>query len=640
MVLLFTFFALFIRLKSYGFVCVVIYMVLALLIFIIASNKFAQAPHLVIQTPPTLLRVYLILFFISFTLSIAYLRFFELPYSKSLWYYFVIGICATVLFIISLSVENNSFKKLLPYLTFLFILNILLSNFIVFPNGVYSSGDTHYQIYEIVLPIVENGYVPSGLAYSFFPLHQILIASLSKITGMEVVFLYMSVPSLLYAVSALFIYSAINNAGASRFGIASMLLFITAPTIFYHGTHAYQFSYALPLGILLLYIIMKLTMPIDGSNNWGLLDNRASWALMQIVAIGTIIWTHQFTSTAIFALIIIIWITNLIILKSNSDHRSFYSIVILYIVILLAHWMYVSSLFSSLVRMFDLYFSSLFTIENYQAAASNVDSTSILRSLWLIFLDTSGRGIIMMLGSMGCLYGIWKKNVYVFVWLTIGLSIWALISFGSFIKMPLLLGSRWLSFLDSMSVIFLATFGIMLLIERFGIKGMIFCSLIFFLLPVLSLGSTASGSETSLFIGDQPYIKFYDTDSDLQYRGWIKNMVPENSSILVSEHGVPKRLDNKRVYNQLPINDQDCVADDTLKLGEYLVLNKHDCLGLRVRGISEDEQVELVRTKKISTIEAQISHVRMTKLDTLEIERVATQLKSIYSNGETVICLK
>ncbi|WP_440946612.1 hypothetical protein ACSAZL_21670 [Methanosarcina sp. T3] len=515
----------------------------------------------------------------------------------------------------------------------------------MFPNGVYSSGDTHTQIYKIMLPIVYTGYIPDGSTYSFFPIHHILIASLAKIAGIDSIFLYMSVASLLYAVSALFAYSLMCRAGESKFGITGMLLFITSPFIYYHSSHAYQFSYALPLGILLMYISMVLIMPIDCSNNQNFLRSRVSWTIVRILVIVVIIWTHQFTSTIIFSLIVILGIGYYIASKNNVNTSSFYfsifSIIFLYIVLLIAHWLYVSSLLPSLVKVFDVYFSSLFTIENYQVASSSLSSKNhFLRPFWLIFFDTSGRGIILLLGSIGSLYGLWKKNKYIFVWLVIGTVIWTLISVGSFIRMPLLFSDRLFAFFEAMSIVYLATFGIVLIIERFGMKGLVFCSLLLFVLPIFSLGSTTSGSETSLFVGTQPYVKLYDTISDVQYRAWIKNTIPENSNIWVSESWILLSLDNLRVYGQLPINDQDHIEDDLLKYGQYIVLNKHDSIGIRVRGISEGEQLNLVKTESMSTIEAQESHVRITKLDFSEIKRTKSQLEHIYSNGETDICLK
>lgn len=636
---IFTFFILFIKLDSYGYVTITIYILIGLLIFIIVSKKFMQFSELTIRTQPTLSYVCLIIFVISFTFSIVYLRFFESLYSKSLWYYFLIGICTSVLFIMSISIEDGLTKKLLPFLTFFLGLNILLSNYIVFPNGIYSPVDTHSQIYNIMLPIVDNGYIPSGFTYSFFPTHHILVASLTKITGMEPVFLYMSVTSLLYAASAFFIFSLINRTGAPRFGITAMLLFITAPTILYHSTHAYQFSYALPLGILSMYTTMILTMPAKDDKNRNLLQNRASWVILQILAIVTLVWTHQFTSTIVFILIIILVVSNYIISENNSNKLSFHSILILYITIFLAHWIYVSSVLSSLVQVFDVYYNSFFTAENYLVASSSPNSTSFSRPFWLTFIDNSGRGILMMLGTMGFLYGIWKQNKYVFLWFTIGAFIWTLTSLGSFIRMPLLLGIRLLSFFDAISIVFLATFGVMFLVEKSKKKGITFCCLLLLLLPIFSLGSTAS-IETSLFRGDSPYVKFYDTNSDIQYRTWIKNTVPDNSNIWVSETWVLQYLDNVRIYSKLPVNDHDKILDNELIRGEYIVLNNHDSMGLRVRGISTEEQIELVREKRISTVEAQEKHMRIIKLDIFEIKRVISQLGHVYSNGETNICLK
>lgn len=632
----------FINLNSYFYIYITVYIILGILTFIVASKKLIRSPEFSVQFQPTLSHVYLIIFFISFTFSIAYLIFFESLYSKSLWYYFFIGICSSVIFITSISIGDNSIKKLLPYLTFLLGLNIFLSNFIVFPHGVYSSGDTHFQIYSITLPIIKYGHLPSEFTYSFFPIHQILVASLAKITDINPIFLYMSVSSLLYAVSALFVYSLISRVGDSRFGITAMLLFMTASSIFYHSTHAYQFSYALPLGMLLMYITIILTIPDRYYKNRNLLQNRVSWTIVRVLSVVVIIWAHQFTSTIIFVLILMFEIIYYIISKNNANKLSFhYSIFYLYIVMLLAHWIFVSSVLPSLVNVFDVYYTSLFTAENYQVAASSLSSnTNFLQSAWLIFLDTSGMGIIMMLGSMGSLYGMWKKNKYVFVWFIIGLAIWILISVGGFIKIPLLLGGRWFAFFEATSIVYLATFGIMLLIERFGTKGLIFCSILLFVVPIFSLGSTTSGSETSLFVGNQPSIKYYDTTSDLQYRGWIINTVPKGSTIYVSESWVLKYLDNVRIYGQLPINDQDHVVANTLKLGEYIVLSKHDSIGCRVRGISETEQINLVRTNKVSTVEAQASYMRITNLDVSEIKRVTSQLDHIYSNGDSNICLK
>lgn len=631
----------FIKMGRYGYVTLVIYSILGIFIFTKAlNNKFIQSSGSTIRNYPILPHICLIIYSTSLTLSTIYLRFFESLYVKSLCYYLFIGICTSAVFITSISVRNETIKKLLTCLTFLLGLNILLSNWLVFPNGVYASGDTHSQIYNSVVPILKYGHILPSLTYSFFPLHQILIVFLAKITIITPVFLYMSIPSLLFAVSALFVYSLQSHIVDSRFGITAMLLLVIAPSTFYHGTHAYQFSYALPLGIMLMCVTTMLTVQPDYDNNKNLLQNRVSWTIVRILLVITIIWTHQFTSTLIFVFIVIFGIIYYFFLKNNATRLSYFSygVILLYIVILFAHWIYASYLLSSLLTVCNVYYNSLFTYENYQAAASS--NTIYSTPFWLIFFDMSGRGILMMLGLIGSLYGIWKKNIYVFTWIAIGTFIWILVSVGSFIQMPLLLSGRLFAFFEAMSIVYLATFGVILLIERFGTKGLIFCSVLLFIMTIFSLGSTTSGSETSLFVGNQPLIKFYDTDSDLQYRAWIKNTVQMNSTIWVSDSWIPQTLDNVRVYDPLPINDHDQIVDNELISGEYIALNKHDSIGVRAEGTTEEEQIKKTINGSILTDNPQKDEFRLTKLNLSENKRIASQLKHIYSNGETDICLK
>src|SRR5690606_20964425 len=129
----------------------------------------------------------------------------------------------------------------------------------------------------------------------------------------------------------------------------------------------------LPLGMLLMYITIILTIPDRYYKNRNLLQNRVSWTIVRVLSVVVIIWAHQFTSTIIFVLILMFEIIYYIISKNNANKLSFhYSIFYLYIVMLLAHWIFVSSVLPSLVNVFDVYYTSLFTAENYQVAASSL----------------------------------------------------------------------------------------------------------------------------------------------------------------------------------------------------------------------------------------------------------------------------
>jgi hypothetical protein len=175
----------------------------------------------------------------------------------------------------------------------------------------------------------------------------------------------------------------------------------------------------------------------------------------------------------------------------------------------------------------------------------------------------------------------------------------------------------------------------MVLVKRLGKKGIIICCLLLFMMPIFGLGSTNTGAETSLFLGEETYVKLYDTSTDLQYRAWIQRTVPEEAHIRVSEAWVLQYSDKARVYTGLPINTQNQINVSELKFGEYLVLSGHDISGgLRVRGISETVQIAAIKSGEMTTVEAQSLHVRMMKLEDSEINQVDSQLGCVYSNGE------
>ena len=640
LLILFLFLGICIRLHYMGYVIITTYLIVGCLIYLYSEYhndlKYRYSPEYMSNTLWTY--ICLVIFFVCFGLSIVDLRFIESLYSKSIWYYILIGICSSCIFGGSISTEMTLIRKLTPYLVVLLSLNIFLSNFIVFPNGVYASGDTHYQIYNIMLPILENGKIPTGFIYSFYPVHQILVASLALITDIEPVLLYLSLASLIFAGSALLTYSLINRIIGHLFAVAGMLIFIVAPDIVYHATHVYQFSYALPLGILLLYITIILV--VDSNNmKYNYFQTRISWIILHILTLIALIWTHHYTPALVFSLMIIL-VFAILFLKSNSYITSFcYTAPLLFIVILFAHWTYVSSMLSIGVNVIQVYFSSISNLENYQAPLSGLASASIEKPFWLNFFDFSGKGMIMMLVTIGSLYGLKEKNQYVFIWFLWGVFIWFIISIGSFLKIPLLLGARMLTLFWGISGSTLSAVGIMLLIKRFGKKGFIFSIFFIFLISFFSLSSTFAGTETSLFVGNAPYLKLYDTSSDIQYRSWIKNLVPNNSIIMVSESWVPQCLDEKNNYFQLPIDDEDRINTTGLININYIVLSKYDCKGVRVRGIDAMEANTIVKEGSMTTVEADKLRMRQIKLDPSDVRQVISQRELIYSSGEINIII-
>lgn len=642
MSIFFAFLALFVKKHYGGYITLAIYSIIGILIYLaITPYKFKQSSEY--NTQPIWMYIGLILFFVAYGLSIAYLRFFEPSYGKSLWYYILIGICTSSIFLISQLNKETHLKSLLPFLVVLLGLNIYLSNLIVFPHSAYASGDTHWQIYNMVLPIIENGGIPLDTTYTFYPHHQINVAALAMTTGLDPVLLYLSAIGILYAISALFIYLLGRRILDSKFGIVSMLMYLIAPEIVYLATHAYQFSYALPLAIIVLFCTTLLLLP-DSSEKMhnSIPHTRVSWIILYIIFFIALVWTHYYTSLLVLLCIFILFLVVAFILKSDGNIRSFcYTTLSLYGVVLLAHWMYAATTLATAINVLTIYHASLFSPENYQSALLGPISSSNVQPFWLIFLDISGKGVMFMLTIVGALYGMWRKNIHVFALVVYGIFGWTLISFGCLIQMPLLQRDRLMALLLAISIVYLAALGCTVLIKRLGKKGIILCCLLLFIMPSLCLGSAYAGTETSLFLGETPSLKLYDTSADLQYRAWIQRTVPAGALTRVSEAWVPQFSDKARIYTELPINNQDQINVSKLEFGEFLVLSKHDFSGgLRVRGLSEQERVQSITEGQMTTVEAYSHYSRMMKLGDSELNRVNSQLGRVYSNGETNLFVK
>src|SRR5690606_35628349 len=106
----------------------------------------------------------------------------------------------------------------------------------------------------------------------------------------------------------------------------------------------------------------------------------------------------------------------------------------------------------------------------------------------------------------------------------------------------------------------------------------------------------------------------------------------EGSFIMVSKSWVPQYYDNMRIYDQLPINNQNSIDLRIITYGDYLVLNDNDCEGIRVRGISESEWIQsTVITKNQSLVATKDTHMRDTRLNLEELKRISSDLNCIYS---------
>jgi hypothetical protein len=95
--------------------------------------------------------------------------------------------------------------------------------------------------------------------------------------------------------------------------------------------------------------------------------------------------------------------------------------------------------------------------------------------------------------------------------------------------------------------------------KRYRVLLVIYAILLL-LLPFFSAGSTISGFETSIFVGDQPYIKLYDTPQEKYSKIWIENYAPQDFIIYPSGSIYPNSLygsyreDSSHSKERLPLS--------------------------------------------------------------------------------------
>lgn len=579
-------------------------------------------------------KILLNIYSICFLSSIIYLKFIETNYHKSLIYYILISVCIISIFL--LSITNNGKNRLLNiFLLVALSLNIFLSNSIIFPYGVYCSADGHFQFYNIVMPILENGTVPLGFTYSVFPIHQIYVSIVSLVTDINPMNIYRYLVAITYSIALLFIYVICKRTIGLIYVELSIIFYLISPEVIYNATHAYQYSYALPIGLLVMFLSVFLILPKKNKSSTKETNNISSLSILHLITLLTLLFTHHFTSIYILLLIGIIYF--ILYLFNCKNISFFFNIIILFFIMLLAHWIYVSLLLVTFKDIIDVYSSSLFGLENYQAAML-VSSSSHKTSFLVIFMDVLVKGIIFMLTTVGTLYGLWKKEIYIYLMASWGLFIFILISVGSFIKMPLLLAGRLFPLFFIVSAVYLSAKGTLILKERFGRKGIIIIIILLFFTSISGLGNIASGSETSIFIGNEPSLKFYDTLQDVKLKEWIISSISCDSIVRFNEPWKLSYSDKSRQYIDLLVNDNDEIELSDIGPGEYIVLTGDYLDGFQITNLHSLEIAKLVAEKKKNTAEVSL-YSRLTKLDLNELDRVSSNTNCIYSNSKIKICL-
>lgn len=454
-------------------------------------------------------RILPILFFLFYALSILVIS----PGSsvKPVSYYLLISLCAGA---VAADVLVSGRKVNVPLnlvMSLLLSLNVFLVNQLIFSNGIGGS-DSPTHLRALVYPIIETGFVPSqGFSYSDFPLHHIFVATGSLILSTEATVAYFGLLPLLMVSGVPLAYLIGRRLFDRQFGLLAALLFSGNGYLVYWASHSDKMTFVMPQVILLLLLILclyrKRSMQLK--------------ILIPILSI-SIILSHPYSSMLILVILSSILIAEkLFALRKSRSHWTVSIVLLTFLCILIAHWTYSYFQLHNVVGIGERYLATIMS-DRLSAPPSTYDSYP----LELILLNTFGAGLVLMMAVCGFLL-LWSKprlEGRILAGYTAGVG--ALMSIGVGTNFIYVLPNRIYAYLEALSLVFLAVAGIRYFQTSLGRKSTsairsLMLVLVVILIFSFSLSSTISGFETSLFVGDQPYKKLYETEYEKQSVSWI-----------------------------------------------------------------------------------------------------------------------
>jgi len=234
------------------------------LLFIVFRQIFTNnelildAPHLSESKQHTLRLILSILFFTFYGLS--FLALLQGFYTKTTLYYVSIALCAGLIAIDILFVSTRTQGNINLLKSFLLVLNITLTNQIIFPYGI-GLPDSNYHIFDIVIPIINDGHVPLGYSYSNFPSHHILVAANSLISGIDPRMLYYLLGGFVMSLGLFFVFLIGRRFVNLKFGLFAALIYAGCDYLMHwaaHPTHmTYTYFLAIAIFTITLYIYHK-----------------------------------------------------------------------------------------------------------------------------------------------------------------------------------------------------------------------------------------------------------------------------------------------------------------------------------------------------------------------------------------------
>lgn len=548
---------------------------------------------------------------INYTLSILFTVIYGLSflpllqsfYTKPTLYYVLISLCAGIIGveILFVKTEREGIANLAK--SFFLGLNLFLTNQIVFPYGI--GGIDSFGHLQLATYIFNNGHIPAGpipelvysKGYSFFPGQHILAVTNSLVTSIDLRTMYFLIGSFLMSLGILLVFILGKKFIDLQFGLIAALIFPCCESILGWASHPDKLAYGLFFSLMCLTLIF-----------YRYKYRKWEFSLLFFVLMYALIFTHQYSTIIFFFIMLSILLTEIFEnFKSNSTQSIVPLLLEIYILAFFTHWIYYSSsTFGYFVNIVQAHISA-FQIE--AAEAITVPMRYDLLPKGIIFLNTLGSGIIMMLSVVGFLQFFKSRSYFKNAILGITLMFFALISVGVILyvsHMGYLLPQRLFVFAEICALVFLIAFAILHLFRMTPhLKSKIPVIALIICLAFFSATSTIAGFETSLFVMDIPYLKVYETSYEHYASQWMmEKSMPKNSTIYVSDSFRSSMVFStifEKNFEPLPVSDQGTINVSNIQNNSTILFSKFDCITGVItyyKGAAHIGELEYVRLKE------------------------------------------
>jgi hypothetical protein len=453
-----------------------------------------------------------ILFFVFFGLSL--LELLHGFYTKTILYYICISLCAGLIGTEILLVPNEKEGIFNLIKSFLLVLNITLSNQLLYRNGI-SLPDLEHQFYSMVMPIVNYGHIPA-VTYQYFPAHHILAASNILICNSDPKMTYLYLGGFIISAGLFFVFIIGKKFLNLQFGLFAALLYTCLDYLIMYGSHPIHQSYNYFLSIVLFTIILSV------------FHNRTpEYIILYLLVTTSMVFTHHLSAMIVLVLLCSIATFEFFFSdNSNESHINCLTLARLFAVILFGQWIYYSSLFGSFAGILMAYSDA------FAHSAQNIIAPTAYDQIPMhtIVINSLGSCILITFSVIGFLSFIRKLSFLHRITIVSSIVMSVLLGIGIVFHQVALLPDRIYPFLQLFGLVFLASGGVLWILNGKIVQKqkLKFIYLIFLIvcLSFFSCSSTIAGFETSPFVGDKmSYYKLYNTPQETLSQDWISKYI-------------------------------------------------------------------------------------------------------------------